>query len=45
VIPQSQEVSQLSSDGWQLIFLLVVFWIGYVAYNHYAMQETTAGSA
>jgi hypothetical protein len=44
VTPEFLEVSALSSPGWQLIFLLVVFWIGYVAYNHYSMQEAAAGS-
>jgi hypothetical protein len=41
VTPESAEISQLSSDGWQLIFLLVVFWVGYLAYNHYSMQKTS----
>ncbi|MBI5952815.1 MAG: glycosyltransferase family 39 protein [Chloroflexi bacterium] len=39
VTPESAEISQLSSGGWQLIFLFIVLWIGYVAYNHYSMQE------
>ncbi|CAG1010585.1 hypothetical protein ANAEL_03980 [Anaerolineales bacterium] len=42
--PEPLEVSALSSPGWQLIFLFAVFWIGYVAYNHYSMRETVAGS-
>ncbi len=37
--PESSAVSSLSSSGWQLIFGLIVFWIGYVAYNHYASVE------
>jgi hypothetical protein len=41
--PESLEVSSLSSPGWQLIFLMVVFSIGYVAYNHYFAQETAEG--
>jgi hypothetical protein len=43
VTPESLEISQLSSNGWQLIFLFIVFWIGYVAYNHYSAQEAAAG--
>jgi hypothetical protein len=39
VTPEFAEISQLSSSGWQLIFLFIVLWIGYVAYNHYSMQE------
>jgi hypothetical protein len=42
VTPESLEISQLSSGGWQLIFLFIVLWIGYVAYNHYSMQEAAA---
>jgi 4-amino-4-deoxy-L-arabinose transferase-like glycosyltransferase len=42
VSPDSAEVSQLSSPGWQLLFGLVVFWIGYVAYAYYSAQETAA---
>jgi hypothetical protein len=37
--PESLEVSSLSSPGWQLIFAFIVFWFGYVAYNHYASVE------
>jgi len=36
VTPESLEVSSLSSPGWQLIFGLIVFWVGYVAYRHYS---------
>jgi hypothetical protein len=43
VNPESLEISQMSSVGWQLIFLFVIVWVGYVAYNHYSMQETTEG--
>jgi len=39
VTPESLEVSSLSSPGWQLIFLFVVLWVGYVAYNHYSIQK------
>jgi hypothetical protein len=39
VTPESLEISSLSSPGWQLIFGLIVFWIGYVAYGHYSAQE------
>ena len=39
VTPESLEVSQLSLPGWRLIFLLIVLWIGYIAYNHYSIQE------
>jgi hypothetical protein len=41
VTPESAEISQLISDGWQLISLFVVFWGGYLAYNHYSMQKTS----
>lgn len=39
VTPESLVISSLSSPGWQLIFLLIVLWIGYIAYNHYSIQE------
>jgi hypothetical protein len=39
VTPESLEVSSLSSPGWQLIFGLIVFWVGYVAYQHYSSTE------
>jgi hypothetical protein len=42
VSPDSPEVSRLSSPGWQLLFGLLVFWIGYVAYAYYSAQETAA---
>jgi hypothetical protein len=39
VTPDFLGVSQLSSSGWQLIFLFIVLWIGYVAYGYYSTQE------
>jgi hypothetical protein len=39
ITPESLEVSSLSSTGWQLIFAFIVFWLGYVAYNHYVSME------
>ena len=40
ITPESLEVSSLSSPGWQLIFGLIIFWVGYVAYQHYSSLET-----
>jgi hypothetical protein len=40
VSPDSPEVSRLSSPGWQLLFGLLVFLIGYVAYGYYSAQES-----
>jgi hypothetical protein len=39
VPPESVSSSSLSSPGWQLLFGLLVFWIGYVAYVYYSAQE------
>jgi hypothetical protein len=39
VPPQPDEISQLSSNGWMLIFLFIVAWVGYVAHAHYSAQE------
>jgi hypothetical protein len=39
IAPPSLETSTLSSPGWQLIFVLIVFWIGYIAYQHYSSNE------
>jgi len=40
VPPESPDVSPLSLPGWQLIFGLIIFWVGYVAYQHYSSTET-----
>lgn len=32
-------LSRLGSPGWQWIFGLIIFWVGYVAYGHYSALE------
>jgi hypothetical protein len=43
VPPDSFQLSTLNSPGWLLIFGLIIFWVGYVAYEHYSAREIKEG--
>jgi hypothetical protein len=40
--PERAMANPLSSPGWFLIFGMVIFWMGYVAYVHYSSLEKVA---
>ena len=42
IVPNSDTVNPLSSNGWILIFVFIMYYVGYVAYQHYSSTGTSS---